>query len=644
MRQAAKLFLERRITRRAFVSRLSQMGLTAAAATELAGSLDARPGNISGGDPAVGSESPGGRVVEGMTGGELMAEFLLEWKIPYVFGLGGSEEVGFLDALVDRVQLQYVQGLHETAVMAMADGYARTSGQTAFVNLHSVAGTAYALGQIVNTFKDRIPIVITAGDQSTKIRGHNAFLEAVNLAQIPRDYTRWQWDVLNVQTIPEVLRRAFLFAQVPPGGPTFVTFSKDMWEERVKRSEILPRSRSQLESSLHPDPGAVSKVVDLLLEAQFPIIVASRELSRYGGVKQIKEVAELLGAPVFSDLFIGHSPITFPTNHPQYSGFFAEDADFPKNFDLYWSVGGNMFTVMAAPPEPLVPRTAKVIHTSLDGNEIGRNYPVDIMMLANVNLAAEAVLNELKRRKLPATVIEDRRRRVHEYASQRRRKLEEQARSVWNNKPIASARLALELNSRLDPRAIVTVEMPTEEQLACSYLEFDQSGGGRRQLTTSGGCLGWAVAAAIGAKIAEPDRQVVALVGDGGFQFGVQSLWSAARYEVPVGIIIWNNNGYQSNRLFLHQYGGRAAATGRYISASLDSPEIDHVSISKAYGVEAERVVNPDQLANAIDRCLKAIDSGRPYLLDVKIQRRYGGSDSTWYDFFSVARKQPRQS
>ncbi|MBO0722758.1 MAG: hypothetical protein J2P41_18180, partial [Blastocatellia bacterium] len=203
--------------------------------------------------------STSGRVVEGLTGGEVMAEFLLEWQIPYIFGLGGSEEVGFLDALVDRVQLRYVQGLHEAAVLAMADGYSKTSGQTAFVNLHSVAGTAYALGQIVNAFKDRTPLVITAGDQSTKIRGHNAFLEAVNLAQIPRDYTRWSWDVQNAETIPDVLRRSFLFAQAPPGGPTFVAFPKDMWEERLKRAEILPRSRSQLESSLHPDPGAVSQ-------------------------------------------------------------------------------------------------------------------------------------------------------------------------------------------------------------------------------------------------------------------------------------------------------------------------------------------------------------------------------------------------
>ncbi|HKX33018.1 MAG TPA: thiamine pyrophosphate-binding protein [Blastocatellia bacterium] len=633
MKQSVKLFLDHKITRRTFVSRMAQLGLTSAAAAGLAHSLEAHPG-----------EMTPGRIVEDLSGGEVMAEFLLEWKIPYVFGLGGSEEVGFLDAMVDRLQLQYVQGLHESSVTAMADGYARTSGQTAFINLHSVAGTAYALGQIVNAYKDRVPLVITAGDQSTKLRGSQAFLEAVNLAQLPREYTRWHWDVLNAQTIPEVLRRAFLFAQVPPGGPTFITFSKDLWEERVKRAEILPRSRSRLDSELYPDPDAIAQVVDLLVNAQMPVIVAGRELSRYGGVKYIREISELLAAPVCSDLFTSHSPIAFPTRHPQYVGYFAEDPAFPNNFDLFWSVGGTMFTIMAQPAEPLIPQSARVIHTSLDGAEIGRNYPVDVSMLANVNMTAAAVLSELKRRQLPKDVIESRRRRIQEYTQQRRQKLEEQARRVWNNQPISSARLSMELNRRLDPNAIVVVELPTEEQLACSYLEFDEDGPGRRLLTCSGGCLGWGVAAAIGAKIAEPGRQVVALVGDGSFQFGVQALWSAARYEVPVGVVIWNNNGYQANRHFLHLYGGRAAATGRYVSASLDSPEIDHVSIAKGYGVEAERVTHPDQLASAFDRCFRATAGGRPYLLDVKLQRRYGGADSKWYDFFSVARKLPRQS
>ena len=639
MRDAARLFLDRGITRRSFVSRLTQLGVTAGAAAGLSRSLDAQLPAI-----APGSAASAGRVLHDVTGGEVMAEFLIDWNVQYVFGLAGSEEVGFLDALVDRVKLQYVQGLHESSVMAMADGYARASGQTAFVQVHSDAGTAYALGQIANAFRDRIPVVITAGGQSTAARGQNVFLEAPNLAQLPRDYTRWTWDVLNVDTIPEVLRRAFLFARVPPGGPTFVTFSKDLWEQRVKRAEILPRSRSEPDSALHPDPDAVTRAADLLAGARFPVIVAGRELNPFGGADDLRQIAELLGAPVCGDLFASHSPLTFPTFHPQFSGFFAEDDASPKGYDVFWSVGGTMFTAAGATAEPIVPRGVKVIHTTLDATELGRTYPVDVPMMARTDLSAKAVLDELRRRRLPSTTIDDRRRAVEREARARRQALDDQARRVWSNTPISIERLSMELNRQMDPAAIVVTELISEEQAANAYFDLNRGLTGRRHFTTGGGCLGWGVPNAIGAKIAQPHRQVVALVGDGSFQFGVQALWTAVRYEIPVAVVIWNNGAYQANRKFLHQYGGRAAATGRYPGCSIDAPQIDHTSICKGYGVEAERVEDPAALSAALERCFKTVAAGRPYVVDVKIARRYGGAESTWFDFFSVARGIPRQT
>jgi thiamine pyrophosphate-dependent acetolactate synthase large subunit-like protein len=636
MRDAARLFLERRMTRRHFVSRLTQAGVAASAAAGLSTSLDAR-------QTAAPPGTAGGRVLHDVTGGEVMAEFLIDWNVPYVFGLAGSEEVGFLDALVDRVALQYVQGLHESSVMAMADGYARASGQTAFVQVHSDAGTAYALGQIANAFRDRVPVVITAGGQSTAARGQNVFLEAPNLAQLPRDYTRWTWDVLNADTIPEVLRRAFLFARVPPGGPTFVTFSKDLWEQRVKHAEILPRSRSEPDAALHPDPDAVRRAADLLAAATLPVIVAGREMNAYGGADAVRQIAELLGAPVCGDLFASHSPLTFPTFHPQYSGFFAEDDRSPKGYDAFWSVGGTMFTAAGATSEPIVPRGVKVIHTTVDTTELGRTYPVDVPMMARTDLSATAVLDELRRRPLSASAIANRRRAVERAAAARRQALDDQARRVWHDTPIAVERLATELNRLMDPGAIVVTELISEEQVADAYFDLNGAGG-RRHFTTAGGCLGWGVPNAIGAKIAQPNRQVVALVGDGSFQFGVQAVWTAVRYEVPIAVVIWNNGAYQANRKFLHQYGGRAAATGRYPGCSLDHPQIDHAAICKAYGVEAERVEDPAKLTAALDRCFKTAAAGRPYVVDVKIARRYGGADSTWFDFFSIARGITRRS
>jgi thiamine pyrophosphate-dependent acetolactate synthase large subunit-like protein len=634
MRTAARLLLEGGITRRAFVSRLARTGMASAAAARFGRALASAaqpPGDV------------GGRVLTDLTGGEVMAECLMDWGVEYVFGLGGSEEVGFLDALVDRVRLQYVQALHETSVVAIADGYARASGQVGFVNVHAVAGTAYALGQIVNAFHDRVPLVITAGEQSSSLRGQHAFLEGNNLAQLPRDYAKWCWDVLGPDTIADVLRRAFLFARIPPGGPAFVTVSKDFWERKVARAEVLPSSRWQPDTVFEPDASSVKRAADLLLAARFPVIVSGADVGRDGGADELVQIAELIGSPVFSDLFATHTPITFPTAHPHYAGFFAEDPAFATGLDVFWSVGGRMFGVQAPTP-PLVPRAARVIHTTLDAAEIGRTYPADVPMVADVRSSAAAVLAELRRRSPGGTAIEDRTRAVRGYTQARRSRLEQAAKDAWDAAPIANERLSVEIDRRVDAGAILVCELISEEQLANAYFDLNGRPRGRRQFITSGGCLGWGVPAAIGAKIADPDRQVVALVGDGSFLFGAQALWTAARYEVPVLVVIWNNRAYQANRRYLDQYGGRAAKTGKYIGCSLAPPDVDHVAICRGYGVDAERVDDPSRLPEAIDRGLRATADGRAYVLDVRIRRRLGGAQSTWYDFFSIARRIRRQT
>jgi len=158
LRASARALLDGEVSRRTFLHRLASLGIAAASASTILNTLL----------PAQAMAAQGGaRRLRGLTGGELMVEFLLDWKVPYVFGLGGSEEVGFLDALVDRDGLHYVLALHEGSAMAMADGFARSSGTTGFVNLHSIAGASYALGPMVNAFKDRTSLVVTVGRQST---------------------------------------------------------------------------------------------------------------------------------------------------------------------------------------------------------------------------------------------------------------------------------------------------------------------------------------------------------------------------------------------------------------------------------------------------------------------------------------------
>jgi len=159
----SKELIDKAISRRAFIQRMTAAGISLVGARAMAASL-------TGEDDATPAQS---RVLENHTGGELMAEFLIDWNVPYVFGLAGSEEIGFLDALVDRTQLNYATCLHEHVAMAMADGYSRSTGDTSIVCLHSIAGAAYAFGQFVSTYRDRIPVVVTAGRQAVDYRGQD---------------------------------------------------------------------------------------------------------------------------------------------------------------------------------------------------------------------------------------------------------------------------------------------------------------------------------------------------------------------------------------------------------------------------------------------------------------------------------------
>lgn len=265
-------------------------------------------------------------------------------------------------------------------------------------------------------------------------------------------------------------------------------------------------------------------------------------------------------------------------------------------------------------------------------------------MTGNIQAILDEVAAELETRRLPNDAVEQRRQQVLAYHRKRRSRHQEKAQRVWNQSPIAPERLAMELNQLMDQDALVVSEAATSDLFLWNYFDFHQADPGRTHLTSAGGCLGWGVGAAVGAKIGSPDRQVVLQVGDGSFHFGVQALWTAARYQVPVAVIIWNNNAYQANRRSLHHYGGRAAATGKYIGCYLGSPDIDPVRIAGGYGVEGATVSAPDKLTESIKRCFQAVNEGRPYVLDVRIQPRFAGADSTWIDFFSVAARSGRNS
>ncbi|MCH8336031.1 MAG: thiamine pyrophosphate-binding protein [Proteobacteria bacterium] len=633
---SSKDLLDSAISRRTFIQRMTAAGVSLVGAQAMAQSL------AGSGDAAHSLEPT--RILTDLTGGELMAEFLIDWNIPYVFGLAGSEEIGFLDALVDRTAINYATCIHEQVAMAMADGYSRSTGDTSIVCLHSIAGAAYALGQLVSTYRDRIPVVVTAGRQATGYRGQDGFLEDANLKDMPKGYAQWTWDVMSAETIPEVLRRAFLLAEAPPGGPTFVTFSKDLWEASVARAEIIPRSRSRVSYDVRPPESHVSKVADLLTDAQLPVLFVGNEAIRYDVSEEVAGIADVLGALVMTASKI---PVVFPNTHPNFAGQFLDDTDVVKDVDVFWSIGAHMFKRGAKPQVPYLNSSTRIMHTGLNDGEVARNYPVDTAAIADIKTTTAAVLDELTRRNLKTSAIQARRRWIHEYRTRRLKQIDDFEKLHWDDAPISLPRLFRELDRQMESDAYVVSEVVTSDDHIRRYVTFDHKAAPdkrRRNFDTTGGILGWGCAAALGVKIGNPEKEVWCLTGDGAFNFGSQALWSATRYEVPVGFIVFNNGEYQANRRNSWLYQGRMAETGKFLGVNLGHPDINYVSMAHAYGIEGERIEGPAGLAAAIGRCKRAMADGRPYLVDVIIERRFDGKDSDWYDFFSVARNIPRQT
>jgi len=628
-----KLLVDNGITRRGFIKKMTQAGMSIAGANALAGALGSSANAQEAGiEPS--------RITKNLTGGELMAEFLLDWDVPFVFGLAGSEEVGFLDALVDRPDLRYTTCIHENTAMAMADGYSRSTGKTSLVCLHSVAGAAYALGQIVTSYRDRVPVVVTVGRQSTNFRGTDGFLEAPNLHTLPRDYAQWIWDVMSPETIPDVLRRAFILSEAPPGGPAFVTFSKDLWEMRVDEAEIIPRSRSQVSYDVDPPEDHVKAIADALLNRQMPLFYLGNEGVRQEISQEVGDLAAEVGALVMTG---NKTPQIFPNTHPNYAGQHPITKEVSEKLDTFWAIGVPMFKLGGLPPKPYVARDVKAFQTGWTDFEVGRNYPVDSAALASIKTTAAAVLEEVRRRnELKSSLIEDRKKWVAEFVGRRNEAIQNTLKQRWGETPISAERVAVELDKQMAGNAMVVNELLTSEGVVRDYIPFDHTKpieDRRRNYDTTAGILGWGIGAAIGVQIGNPDRETWCLTADGSANFNIQSLWSAARYDVPIAIVVFNNGHYQANRLNFGRYRGRMYETNQYVGVNLGHPDIGYVDLAKGYGVEGERVEDPDDLAAAIKRCKKAMAEGRPYLIDVKISRarHIPGWDTTHYDHFSVS-------
>ncbi len=549
-----------------------------------------------------------------MTGRKALMELLRSEGVEYVFGIPGATEVLFMDGLEDCPEIKYILGLHEVVVSGMAEGYARTSGKVGVVNLHTGPGVAAAMPMLYNAHLGGVPLLVTAGQQDTRLLMQEPALTG-DLVGMAGQFTKWSTEVLYAADIPLAIRRAFKIATHPPTGPVFVSLPQDVLEQDVD-FESIPRAPSF--TQLRPDQEAINRAVELLAKARTPAIIVESGVAKNDALSEVVKLAELIGACVYQPWM---ADVNFPVSHPQY----LEDLDIGslhareilQSVDVLVAIGVPLFSQPFHLPEPLLTTNTKVIQIDNDPWEIAKNFPVAAGIQGDIKVSL-AELTGVLQKSMSARAHEAAEIRAKSIAREKKRMTEaflEKARQERDSVPISVSRLMQELKDALKPDTLVVDDCWSASRTLRRTMDFTEPKSFQR--SRGGGSIGWGMSGPLGVKLACPDRPVVAVVGDGSAMWSIQSLWTAARYDIPVTYVICANARYCQVKIMQKLILGEKAK-GRDLGMDLAEPRIDFCQLAQAMGVRGQKVERPEELKEALKL---ALESGKPGLVEVYIEK-----------------------
>ena len=544
-------------------------------------------------------------------------EILAAAGVSHVFGNPGTTELPLNEAIGRDSRFRYVLGLHEIPVVGMADGYAMASGNVGVCNLHVACGLGNAMGMLYNAHCEGTPLVVTAGQQDRRLRFGEPVLEG-DLVSVARPWTKWACEVQRGADVPAAVRRAVQSALTPPTGPVFLSLPLDVQREPLDRPDLSPPC--VLDRGVRPAEAALRRAADRLAGARRPVILAGSRVTEAGGAEALARFAETWGAPVFAENTTAHGRLPMASNHPLYAGILPywspEIHSRLAEFDVALAVGINLLRLyIHKPPDRSLPEGLALVQLDNDPWQIGKNYPVEVGLVGDPRCG----LDEL-RQLMVARATDDSRRaafaRVARWTAERSA-AQAALRTEIASQPVSDRGLPpltlMNALARVLPGdAAVVEESITTHQNVLERLGVlsDPTG----HFAHRGWALGWGLGCALGVKLAWPDRPVIGLLGDGAAMYGIQGLWTAARYRIPVTFIVANNREYRILKVCGQVLEMPDIANGASPGLDLGPPAIDFVGLARSLGVAAHRVADADELSERIRANLFGPD---PLLLEV---------------------------
>ncbi len=550
-----------------------------------------------------------------MTGSEVLIELLRGEGVEYVFGIPGATEILFMDALEKAQDIKYILGLNEIVCAGMAEGYARASGKPGFLNLHTGTGVAAALPMLYNSQSGGVPVVITSGQQDTRLLQYDPHLsgDIVGMAKL---YTKWSAEIVHAGDIPTALQRAFKIAMQPPTGPVLVSIPQNLLGDSF---DFHYKPRTTVYPRLRPDEAALRRASGILRGASRPVVLVGSGVTRCEALDEVIRFVEKIGARVYQGWM---SDVNFPVSHPQYLGDLDPTSPKAKGLfryvDVLVGIGCPMFAPAFYNPEPTLPEGIKVVQIDENPWQIGKNFLVDCGIQGDIK-ATLAELNEAIHKGMPLKARNEATSRVKEIAAEKselddqlKRKAEEEKDRV----PISISRLMTELGKAMTPDTVIVDDCWSSSAMLRQTLGLSKPKTFYR--SREGGSIGWGLPGALGVKMGSPDKQVIAVSGDGSAAWSMQSFWTAARYKIPVTYVITNNATYRQVKLVRKQVlGGEGPLNERHEGMELDQPVVDFCLLAQSMGVHGEKVKRPEELGRVLQ---EAMHSGQPRLVEVFVE------------------------
>ncbi len=553
------------------------------------------------------------------TGREAFFEVARSEGARFLFTNPGTTELPIFDEFAeDPHGLELIMCLQEGVAVGAADGYAQATGRPSLINLHVTPGLANGICGIFNAYWSRSPIVVTAGQQDTRQLVQDPML-AGDLIGMVEQFCKYTYECRRPDEIGIAMRRAFKEAGSAPTGPTFVSIPWDVFDQDAD-FEIPGTSKIDPHATASAD--AIAEAARMLLAADKPLIIAGDGIARAGAVRELVRVAELIGARVAGEPI--HGRLNFPFDHSLYAGMMVPSNPGVRatleQADVAFVAAASAFSPFYPSSVMAVPPNVSLVQLDADPREVARIYPVALGMIGDPKASLRALGDELERErtKEQATRASTRIAEAGQQKGAAQAGLIAALEQKRGDTPVPPIVAAAEIAAALEPGTVVVDESITSTLGVRSNVRLSEPG---TYFFTRGGGLGFGLPAAIGVKLAKPDRPVVAIVGDGTTLYTPQALWTMTHHHVPVVSVILNNSSYMILKQGMAAMQGKAAKHDVWPAMDIVDPPVDFPALARAFDVPAERVDAVDDIGPAVR---KALASGGPALVEVVVDARMG--------------------